>query len=162
MANDGDRATAPPFPNGPETAERAPNGRFVAGGPGGPGRPRGSRHRAQAALDAIGEVGAAEVLQAVLQAAKGGDLRAASILLDRVWPARKGRAVEVALPEVTTAADLVPALAAVAAAMGRGEVTPGEAQAMCAVLESQRRAIETATLEARVAALEECLPDMVP
>ena len=88
-------------------------------------------------------------------------MRAASILFDRIWPTRKGRAVEVALPEVTTAADLVPALAAVAA-MGRGEVTPGEAQAMCAVLESQRRAIETATLEARVAALEECLPEMVP
>ena len=162
MAEDAN-GVAPPFPNGPETAAgRAPDGRFVAGGPGGPGRAKGSRHRAQAALDVIGEAGAAEVLQAVVTAAQGGDMRAASILLDRIWPTRKGRAVEVALPEVTTAADLVPAFAAVAAAMGRGEVTPGEAQAMCAVLESQRRAIETATLEARVAALEECLPEMVP
>ena len=59
---------------------------------------------------------------------------------------------------MTTAADLVPALAAVASAMGRGELTPEEARAMCAVLESQRRAIETAELEARVAALEECVP----
>ena len=126
MAEDTDGAAAP-FPNGPETAGRVPDGRFVAGGPGGPGRPKGSRHRAQAALDAIGEAGAAEVLQAVLQAAKGGDMRAASILLDRVWPTRKGRAVEVALPPVASAADLVPALAAVVAAMGRGEVTPEEA-----------------------------------
>jgi DNA-binding LytR/AlgR family response regulator len=158
MADDGGRATAAaPFPNGPETAERAPDGRFTIGNRGGPGRPKGSRHRAQAALDAIGEAGAAEVLQAVLQAAKAGDLRAASILLDRVWPARKGRAVEVALPEVASAADLVPALAAVVAAMGRGELTPEEARAVAGVLEAQRKAIETAELEARVAALEQCV-----
>ena len=161
MAEDTNGGAAP-FPNGPETAGRARDGRFAPGNRGGPGRPRGSRHRAQAALDAIGEAGAAEGLQAVLQAAKGGDMRAASILLDRVWPTRKGRAVEVALPEVASAADLVPALAALVAAMARGELTPQEAQAMCAVLESQRRAIETATLEARLAALEECLPEMVP
>ncbi len=63
-----------------------------------------------------------------------------------------------ALPPVASAADLVPALAAVVAAMARGELTPDEANAICAVLESQRRAIETAELEARVAALEECVP----
>ncbi len=94
----------------------------------------------------------------MLQAAKGGDMRAASILLDRVWPTRKGRAVEVALPPVAGAADLVPALAAVVAAMGRGEVTPEEAKAIAGVLEAQRKAVETAELEARVAALEECVP----
>ncbi len=158
MADNGDRAAAAPFPNGPETAARAPDGRFALGNCGGPGRPKGSRHRALAALDAIGEAGAAEVLQAVLQAAIGGDLRAASILLDRVWPTRKGRAVEVALPEVASAADLVPALAAVVAAMARGELTPEEARAVAGVLEAQRKAIETAELEARVAAVEECVP----
>ena len=64
MVNDGDSATATPFPYGPETAGRAPDGRFAPGNSGGPGRPKGSRHRAQAALDVIGEAGAAEVLQA--------------------------------------------------------------------------------------------------
>lgn len=161
MADNGDRATEAPFPNGPETAERAPDGGFTSGNRGGPGRPKGSRHRAQAALDAIGEAGAAEVLQAVLQAAKGGDMRAASILLDRIWPSRKGRAVEVTLPEVTTATGLVPALAAVIAAMARGELTPDEARAVAGVLEVQRQAIEVATLEARIAAVEECV-SMLP
>ncbi len=46
--------------------------------------------------------------------------------------------------------------------MARGEFTPEEAQAVCAVLESQRRAIETAGLEARIAALEECVPGAMP
>ena len=150
-----------PFPNGRETAapgRRARGGRFAPGNPGGPGRPKGARHAALAALDAIGMEAAEDVLRAVAGAARGGDLRAAELLLRRLWPERKGRPIEVALPEVASAADLVPALAAVASAMGRGELTPDEARAMCAVLESQRRAIETAELEARVAALEECVP----
>ncbi len=99
------------------------------------------------------------MLRRVVEDAKAGDLRAAELLLRRLWPERKGRPVEVALPPVVVAADLVPALAAVVAAMGRGELTPEEAQAVCAVLESQRRAVETAELEARVAALEECVPE---
>jgi hypothetical protein len=153
-------AVAAPISNGPETAaSRAPDGRFTPGNPGGPGRPKGARHAALLALDAIGEAGAADVLGAVLQAARAGDLRAAAILLDRVWPARKGRAVGVALPPVATAADLVPALAAVAAGMACGELTPEEARAAAAVLEIQCKAIETAELERRVAALEECLPE---
>jgi hypothetical protein len=98
------------------------------------------------------------VLRRVVENAKGGDLRAAEVLLRRLWPERKGRPVEVALPPVASAADLVPALAAVVAAMGSGELTPEEAQAVAGVLEAQRKAIETAELEARVAALEECVP----
>ena len=151
-----------PTTNGRETAAagggRAPGGRFAPGNPGGPGRPKGARHAALAALDAIGAEAAEEVLRRVVDDARGGDLRAAELLLSRLWPERKGRPVEVALPEVASAADLVPALAAVVAATTRGEVTPEEAQTICAVLEMQRKAIETAELEARVAALEECVP----
>ncbi len=158
MNVDADGAAAP-IPNGPETAARATGGRFAPGNPGGPGRPKGTRHKALLALEAIGAEAAEAVLRQVVEEAKGGDLRAAEILLRRLWPERKGRPVEVELPSMASAADLVPALAAVVAAMGRGELTPEEAQAISAVLESQRRAVETAELEARVAALEECLPE---
>ena len=162
MADAAGGAAAAPFSNGGETAatgRRGPGGRFGPGNPGGPGRPKGARHAALAALDAIGTEAAEEVLRRVVEDAQAGDLRAAELLLRRLWPERKGRPVEVALPPVVVAADLVPALAAVVAAMGRGELTPEEAQAVCAVLESQRRAVETAELEARVAALEECVPE---
>ncbi len=157
MADDAGGATAP-ISNGAETAAagRAADGRFVAGGPGGPGRPRGSRHRAQVALDAIGEAGAVEVLRAVLQAAVGGDVQAAKIVLDRIWPTRKDRTVELELPPVATAAGLAPALAAVAAAMGRAELAPAEALAIAQVLAAQARAIEVAEMDQRMATLEEC------
>jgi uncharacterized protein DUF5681 len=161
MADAGEGAAAAPFANGRETVaagRRAAGGRFAPGNPGGPGRPRGARHAALAALDAIGAEAAEAVLRRVAEDAQAGDLRAAEILLRRLWPERKGRPVEIALPEVASAADLVPALGAVIGAIDRGELTPEEAQAICGVLESQRRAIETAGLEARVAALEECVP----
>jgi hypothetical protein len=92
----------------------------------------------------------------VLEAAAGGDVQAAKIVLDRIWPTRRDRAVEVALPPVANAADLAPALAAVVEAMGRGELAPSEALAMAHVLEAQRRAIETTELGQRITVLEAC------
>ena len=124
----------------------------VSGNPA--GRPKGARHQALLALDAIGEAAAGEIVGAVVEAAKGGDMRAADILLRRLWPERKGRTVELALPPMRAASDLPLALGALAEAVAEGSITPDEAQAVAAVLEIQRRAIETAELDARITALE--------
>ena len=142
---------------GPETTasdrtERDHAGRFQ---PGNPGRPKGARHAALVALDAIGADNARDVMQAVVDAAKAGDMRAADILLSRLWPARKGRPVTLDMPPLRTAADVAGALAEVAAEMAAGTITPEEAGAVAAVLETQRRAIETEDLERRIATLEE-------
>jgi hypothetical protein len=51
--------------------------------------------------------------------------------------------VEIDLPPVGAAADLPQALNAVMAAMAAGEITPDEASAIAAVIESRRKAIET-------------------
>jgi len=128
---------------------------FKPGQSGNPaGKPRGTRHAALLALDAIGQEGAEGTLRAVVEAAGRGDMRAADILLRRVWPERKGRTVALDLPPMECAADLVKALGIVAQAMAAGQLTPDEAGAVANVLEVQRRAIETAGLEQRIAALE--------
>ena len=156
MAADTDSAAAP-IANGRETAaDRAPGGRFARGNPGGPGRPKGGRHAALAALDALAAEAAEAVLRRVAEDAKAGDLRAAEILLRRLWPERRGRPVEVELPPVTAAADLVPAIAALVRALASGVLTPEEAQAVAGVLEAQRKAIETGELEQRIELLEAC------
>jgi hypothetical protein len=90
----------------------------------------------------------------VVEAAKGGDMRAADILLRRLWPERKGRPVNVELPALDGARGVAAALGAVAEAVAGGDLSPEEGQAVASVLETQRRAIETAELEARIAALE--------
>lgn len=145
----------PPGPIPDHTGREHALGRWQPGQSGNPsGRPRGSRDRALAALDAIGDANAADILQAVVDAAKGGDMRAAELLLSRLWPIRRGRPIAVALPPVATAADLPGALGAVIAAMAGGEISADEAASMAGVLEAQRKALETANLEARIESLE--------
>jgi pantothenate kinase len=132
--------------------ERDPaSGRFQAGNP---GRPKGSRHAALIALDAIGTESAEEVLRKVSTMALEGDMRAADLLLRRLWPERKGRPVTFDLPALSTAADAVAATAAVAAAVAGGDLSPEEGQAVASVVETHRRMIETADLDRRLAVIE--------
>jgi len=77
--------------------------------------------------------------------------------LDRVAPPRRGRPVALALPDVRSPTGVTDALAAVVAAMSSGMISAEEATAIVAVIESQRRAIETEELEARLLAIEEHL-----
>ncbi len=128
---------------------------FRPGNPGGPGRPAGSRNQASIALDALAVDAAPAAMAKLTEAVATGDMRAIEILLSRIWPVRKGRPVNLSLPPVKNASDVVTALGHVADAMAAGDITPDEAQAVAGVLEGKRRAIETVELETRIAALEQ-------
>jgi hypothetical protein len=127
---------------------------FARGNPGGPGRPQGSRNKATLALDRLADGDAEAILQKQLEKAKAGDGRASEMVLSRVWPLRKGRLIELSLPPIKAAADLVEALGALADAVVAGSITPDEGQAVAGILEAKRKAIETTALEARITALE--------
>jgi hypothetical protein len=133
--------------------ERKP-GMFEPGGPGGPGRKAGSRNKATLALDALAEGDGKAILERQLEKAKEGDGKAAELILSRIWPARKSRAINLDLPPVTAPADIVPALGRIADAVAGGEITPEEGAAVAAVLEGKRKAIETTEVLARIEALE--------
>jgi hypothetical protein len=139
----------------PLKPRRVPGRPFPEGVSGNPaGAPRGSRNRATLALDALAEGEASDVLRAMVERAKGGDTAAATLILSRAWPQRKGRPTPLDLPPVKSAADLTAAMGALVAAMADGTLTPEEAQAAAAVMQTHRAALETLELEARVAALE--------
>jgi hypothetical protein len=130
-------------------------GRFEKGTSGNPaGKPPGSRNRVLIALDKLAGDDAEAVLKAAIDRAKNGDMDAARLILSRVWPARKGRPLALDLPAINAANDLPAALAATVAAVAAGDLTTEEGQAIAGILETQRRAIETVELEARIAALE--------
>lgn len=130
-------------------------GRWPKGVSGNPaGKPKGARHAAQVALDAIGQENAEELLRSVIVAALAGDMRAAAILLDRIWPARKGRPIRLNLPAIGTAADIAKAMSIVVAEMAAGNITPEEADSVSAILNTQARALELRDLELRIQALE--------
>lgn len=139
----------------PQPKPRGSGRQFSPGQSGNPAGPkRGQRHPAFAALDAIGQDGAEDIIRAVRDKAIDGDMRAAEIVLRRVWPERKGRPLRFSMPPVTDASDLPAAMAAVSLAITNGDLTPDEAASVAAVIELHRKTIETHDLSARLAALE--------
>lgn len=84
-------------------------------------------------------------------------MAALKLCLDRLAPIRKGRPVEINLPQVTNASDLAKAGAQVTQHLADGVISPEEAQAVMGTLDSALRLFEAGDLEARIAALEERL-----
>jgi Family of unknown function (DUF5681) len=131
----------------------APFRKGQSGNPG--GKPKGARNRTTVLAEKLMQDDAKDIVQAVLDAAKGGDMTAARLILDRVSPARRGRPVYLELPPVKTAGDVSAALATLTMAMASGDVTPDEAATAASVFELRRKALETEELELRLQALEE-------
>lgn len=73
------------------------------------------------------------VTRAVVDKAKGGDMAAARLVLDRIAPPRKGRPVKFTMAKTVNAADVAEAVGAVVNAMARGELTPDEAATVASV-----------------------------
>ena len=139
-----------------ETAKIQRGKPFQSGRSGNPnGRPAGSRNKTTEMVEKLLKGDAEKVTRAVLEAAANGDMRAATIVLDRIAPVRKGRPIAVDLPKLETAADVSAAMAAVVLATAQGALTPTEAGELASVIDIHRRAIETGQLAARIAALEE-------
>jgi len=84
-------------------------GRFQPGQSGNPkGKPKGLRSRITQLAEKLMEDDAEAVVKAVVSAAKGGDMAAARIILDRICPARKSRSVEIDLPPIGGLDDVLP------------------------------------------------------
>lgn len=140
-----------PTKNGPKSKKKT---WFARGNPGGPGRPEGSRNKATVLLDQLADGDAEAILGKVLEKARSGDMKAAELVLARVWPPRKGRRVSLSLPSIQSSHDVLSAISAVLEATAQGEITPDEAALVASLLEVKRRAIETVELEGRLTKLE--------
>jgi hypothetical protein len=119
------------------------------------GKPKGTRNRTTVLAEKLMQDDAADIVQVVLAAAKGGDMTAARLILDRISPVRRGRPVYLELPSVKTAADVSAGIATLTMAMASGDVTPDEAATAASVFEVRRNALETEELELRLRRLEE-------
>ena len=82
-----------------KTASQQRGRPFKKGASGNPrGRRAGSRNKATMLLEKMMADDGEGVVNAVLEAAKGGDMQAARIILDRISPPRKERPISCALP----------------------------------------------------------------
>lgn len=130
-------------------------GRFLRGRSGNPaGRPRGCRdHVNRAAQILLAGEGAALTRRAI-ELALDGDPAAIRLCLERVLGPCRERAIEFEMPPISGAADLAPAMSAVAAATAQGAITPREAMQLGHVVEAYVRAVEATEFERRLKALE--------
>jgi hypothetical protein len=128
---------------------------FKPGQSGNPrGRPKGARNKLTILAEKLLADEAEEVARSVLDAAKGGDMTAARLVLERIVPVRKGRPITLEMPPIQTAQDAAKAFSSVIAAVAAGELTPDEGQTIAGLFEVQRRTLETVEMEQRIAALE--------
>ena len=138
------------------TAKTAVRGRpFEKGRSGNPaGRPRGSTSRAtkSAAMMLDGEAEA--LTRKAVELALGGDASALRLCLERILGPRRGRPVQLALPPISSAADIAGTMGALTAAAARGVITPGEAAELAKVVDTLVRSIETSDFERRLQMLE--------
>src|SRR5262245_48747962 len=82
-------------------------------------------------------------------------IAACNALLDRAYGRAQGsQVVELELPDTSTIGGITQSLTAILNAIAAGKLTPAEAQALSNILETQRKALETAELESRIESLE--------
>ena len=121
------------------------------------GKAKGTRHKATMAVQALLEGEAEALTRKCVDLAKAGDTTALRLCMERLAPAMKSRAVHLSMPSIETAADVLKAQTAAIRAMASGEITPDEAATIAGVIETKRKAIETADLEQRLTAVEASL-----
>jgi hypothetical protein len=119
------------------------------------GRPRGARNKATLMVLRLMERDAEEIAQAVIKAARTGDLAAAKLVLERLAPPLRERPISIELPDTSTTEGVSKAQQVIIEAVGRGELLPGEGNTLAALVESRRRALETDEFERRLSDLEE-------
>lgn len=134
------------------------SGQFRAGQSGNPaGKPKGTRSRVNRLAELIQDADAEAIAQAVIGAAKEGDMVAARLVLDRLAPIRRGAPISFDLPPITTEADAVTAMGGVLAAVAEGQITPEEGQAVAGLIASFLDTVKVNDHAERLRAIEERL-----
>lgn len=124
---------------------------FKKGESGNPkGRPKGVTDATLIRKAVAGAV--PSIIRMLVDAAQGGDISAAKILLDRVCPVLKAQSVSIDLPATGT---LVKQGERVLKATLTGAIPADIGAQLLAALSNQGRLIESQELEERIAALEE-------
>lgn len=122
----------------------------VSGNPA--GRPKGSGLAGE--LRKAIAVEAGDILAALIERAKEGDVQAARALLDRILPSLKPESAPVHVPGLADAGSLAARAESVLQAVGAGDVPPDVAAALVAAVGALARIVEVSDLQKRLERLE--------
>lgn len=131
-------------------------GQFKPGQSGNPaGRKAGSRNKVTLAVQDLLDDDAEKITRAAIDKALEGDGPTLRLCLERLAPARKDGPVNIELPPINTAGDLLEASAAVLGAVASGDLTPDEGGRVMALLAAHKGIVETHDIEERLRILEQ-------
>ena len=134
---------------------RGPGRPFTKGVSGNPaGRPAGSRNAATEMAQALLDGEADALVRKCVELALEGNPAAMKLCLERLVP-RRGRSVKLDLPPLDSAADIAPAIAAIARSVAEGGVSPYDGVELSRIVESWVRALEITDFERRLQELED-------
>jgi Family of unknown function (DUF5681) len=140
----------------PTRAGRQQDGTFAPGVSGNPkGRTKGQRNRATRIAEALLEGECRALVRKAVELALAGDVTAIKLCLERILPRRHERTLALALPPVTEPGAASAAIAAIIRGVGTGDLTPGEAKALVALVEAALKSHELVDHEKRLTAVEE-------
>jgi hypothetical protein len=141
-----------------KTTGKKQAGRFPKGVSGNAaGRPRGSLNRSTRLTQELLEGDLERLVRTCIDMALDGDPTALRLCIERLAPAPKDRPISFTLPVASTVREISAALAELAHAVAIGDLTPTEANSVAALLEGQRKVLESVELEQRVSELEKAI-----
>jgi len=129
---------------------------------GNPGRPRGARNKRSVLVEQLMDADISEIVKSVLDKAKQGDLVAAKLVLDRVAPIPKGRALALNLPAVSDGDSVLRCHASLLAALADGVISADEAEGVGRVLSGYLKAVDSVEIERRLTQLEALVAKPLP
>jgi len=124
----------------------------VSGNP--DGRPAGSRNETTIAVESLLNGEAEALTRKAIELAKGGDMAALRLCLERIAPPRKDRPVAFASPAIDSPAAATQVMGIIVGAVANGDLTPSEAAELSKLVESYARAVEVSDLDERLTRLE--------
>ena len=102
----------------------------------------------------VREAEAEGLTRKAIELAYSGDSAALRLCMERIYPVQKRSLINLALPRVDVANDIVAALGVTVDAVFKGKITPDEASGLPGLLEIKIKAIETVEIERRIQAVE--------
>lgn len=130
-------------------------GRFLKGHSGNPaGKPRGAKNQSSLVAERLFADEIQEICGSVIAQAKAGNMQAAKIILDRLLPPIKDKPIRIDLPKITSSNDLVRAIECITFAVGSGQISPLEGEAIARIIDIHIKTLELNEFEKRLSNLE--------
>jgi hypothetical protein len=121
------------------------------------GRPLGAKNKTTRFLEELVEGEGEKLIHKLLERALGGDPRCLLYCVDRLLPQRRGRPVDLQLPQINSVQDVPLAMAAVTNGINAGKVTAEDASHLVHLFDSYVQAVVASDIAVRIEKVESVL-----